>query len=187
MDRVGPVLRVGASNAESALFADYQGLPKPTTSTKRRAAFAQNNPQAIRAVIEQLRAGGAWVTRHPAETAALLAPKVGLDAAIVEKWVRRVPYAATPVGERIVATQQSVAERVLSRAKLIPRPIAVKDSVWRGETAARTRFGKLTHSGGGCPRTPAAAGSMYWPRTAPTRSRCGSSADFPQGHRASPA
>jgi sulfonate transport system substrate-binding protein len=129
------------ASAQAALkvrtLADYTGLPKPYNFYEATRSFAERNPQAIRAVIGQLRAGGAWVTQHPAETAALLAPKVGLDAAIVEKWVRRVPYAATPVDDRIVATQQDVAD-AFYRAKLIPRQIAVKDNVWRDEAAART-------------------------------------------------
>ncbi|CAH2799337.1 MAG: ABC transporter, substrate-binding protein (cluster 10, nitrate/sulfonate/bicarbonate) [uncultured Caballeronia sp.] len=73
-------------------LADYTGLPKPFNFYEATRSFATQNPQAVRAVIEQLRATGAWVTQHPADTAALLAPKIGLDAGLVETRVRRVPY-----------------------------------------------------------------------------------------------
>lgn len=129
------------ASAQQALkvrtLADYAGLPKPYNFYEATRGFAQNNPQAVRALIEQLRAGGLWVGAHPAETAALLAPKVGLDTATVEKWVRRVPYAATPIDDKIIATQQTVAD-AFYQAKLIPKQVVVKDNVWRDETPART-------------------------------------------------
>jgi sulfonate transport system substrate-binding protein len=118
-------------------LADYAGLPKPFNFYEATRTFAQQNPQAVRAVIEQLRAGGAWVTQHPTETAALLAPKIGLDTAIVEKWIRRVPYAATPINDQIVTTQQGVAD-AFYQAKLIPKQVTVQDNVWREENATRT-------------------------------------------------
>ncbi|MEA3123726.1 MAG: sulfonate transport system substrate-binding protein [Caballeronia sp.] len=119
-------------------LADYTGLPKPFNFYEATRSFATQNPQAVRAVIEQLRTTGAWVTQHPADTAALLAPKIGLDEALVETWIRRVPYAATPIDEKIVTTQQSVAD-TFYRAKLIPKAVTVKDNVWQDQDALTAR------------------------------------------------
>ncbi len=69
--------------------------------------------------------------------AALLAPKIGLDAGLVETWVRRV-YGATPIDEKIVATQQNVAD-MFYRAKLIRKAVTVKDNVWRDQDALTAR------------------------------------------------
>jgi len=119
-------------------LADYTGLPKPFNFYEATRSFAAQNPQAVRAVIDQLRTTGAWVTQHPADTAALLAPKIGLDAGLVETWVRRVPYGARPIDEKIVATQQGVAD-MFYRAKLIPKAVTVKDNVWRDQDALTAR------------------------------------------------
>jgi sulfonate transport system substrate-binding protein len=119
-------------------LADYTGLPKPFSFYEATRGFATQNPQAVRAVIDQLRTTGAWVMQHPADTAALLAPKIGLDAGLVETWVRRVPYGATPIDENIVTTQQSVAD-MFYRAKLIPKAVTVKDNVWRDQDALTAR------------------------------------------------
>ncbi|HMC48486.1 MAG TPA: aliphatic sulfonate ABC transporter substrate-binding protein, partial [Caballeronia sp.] len=119
-------------------LADYTGLPKPFNFYEATRSFATQNPQAVRAVIDQLRTTGAWVTQHPADTAALLAPKIGLDAGLVETWVRRVPYGARPIDENIVTTQQGVAD-MFYRAKLIPKAVTVKDNVWRDQDALTAR------------------------------------------------
>jgi sulfonate transport system substrate-binding protein len=119
-------------------LADYTGLPKPFSFYEATRGFATQNPQAVRAVIDQLRTTGAWVMQHPADTAALLAPKIGLDAGLVETWVRRVPYGATPIDENIVTTQQGLAD-MFYRAKLIPKAVTVKDNVWRDQDALTAR------------------------------------------------
>ena len=77
----------------------------------------------------------AWVNAHPVETAALIAPKVGLDQKLVETWVRRYPYGTTPVTDEIVRSQQSVADAFYG-ANLIPQKITVKDSVWQNRDVA---------------------------------------------------
>jgi sulfonate transport system substrate-binding protein len=117
-------------------LSDYTGLPQPFNFYEATRTFAEHNPKAVHAVIEQLRTSGEWVTQHPADTAALLAPKIGLDQGIVETWVRRVPYAARPIDDQVVRMQQSVAD-TFYRAKLIPKAVVVKDNVWReGEAVA---------------------------------------------------
>jgi sulfonate transport system substrate-binding protein len=117
-------------------LSDYAGLPQPFNFYEATRTFAEHNPKAVHAVIEQLRTSGAWVTQHPVDTAALLAPKIGLDQGIVETWIRRVPYAARPIDDQVVQVQQSVAD-TFYRAKLIPKAVVVKDNVWReGEAVA---------------------------------------------------
>jgi sulfonate transport system substrate-binding protein len=56
----------------------------------------------------------------------------------VETWIRRVPYAATPIDEKIVTTQQSVAD-TFYRVKLIPKAVTVKDNVWQDQNALTAR------------------------------------------------
>ena len=99
--------------------------------------FAQQHPDLVGAILGQLRSTGLWVNEHPAETAALLAPRVGLDRTLVEKWVRRVPYNTTAVTDDIVSGQQNIADAFYG-AHLIPQKITVKDNVWQNpEVTAR--------------------------------------------------
>ncbi|TDV07850.1 sulfonate ABC transporter substrate-binding protein [Paraburkholderia caballeronis] len=109
--------------------ADYTSLDTAFNFYEATRDFAQQQPAAVNAILAQLRTTGLWVNAHPAETAALLAPKVGLDAALVETWVRRVPYGATTVDDEVIRSQQSVADAFYG-AKLIPQKLVVRDVVW---------------------------------------------------------
>ncbi|WP_059411457.1 aliphatic sulfonate ABC transporter substrate-binding protein [Cupriavidus basilensis] len=111
-------------------IADYENVPSPFNFYEAAGAFVKAHPQAVNAILEQLRASGLWVVKNPGETAALLAPAVGLEVQVVEAWLRRVPYGATPVTPDVVAAQQQVAD-LFYQQKLIPAPIQVKDNVWQ--------------------------------------------------------
>ncbi|RBL67248.1 aliphatic sulfonate ABC transporter substrate-binding protein, partial [Pseudomonas sp. MWU13-2625] len=91
--------------------------------------FAQQHPDVVGAILKQARETGQWVNSHPAETAALIAPKVGLPQPLVETWIKRVPFGAVPLDEKIVAAQQGVADAFYA-AKLIPQRLSVADNAW---------------------------------------------------------
>ncbi|MFM0242139.1 sulfonate ABC transporter substrate-binding protein [Paraburkholderia phytofirmans] len=122
------------ASAQQALkartLADYTELNAPYNFYEATRDFAQQHPDVIGAILGQLRAAGLWVNAHPVETAALIAPKVGLDQKLVETWVRRYPYGTTAVTDEIVRSQQIVADAFYG-ANLIPAKITVKDSVWQ--------------------------------------------------------
>ncbi|MFM0154200.1 sulfonate ABC transporter substrate-binding protein [Paraburkholderia sediminicola] len=127
--------------AQQALKArtlvDYSDLNAPYNFYEATRDFAQQHPDVIGAILGQLRTAGLWVNDHPVETAALIAPKVGLDQKLVETWVRRYPYGTTTVSDEIVRSQQVVADAFYG-AHLIPQKVTVKDNVWqnRAVTAA---------------------------------------------------
>ncbi|OAJ52416.1 aliphatic sulfonate ABC transporter substrate-binding protein [Paraburkholderia ginsengiterrae] len=127
------------ASAQHALKArtlvDYAELNNPWNFYEATPDFAQQHPDVIGAILGQLRTAGVWVNEHPAETAALLAPKVGLDQKVVETWVRRYPYGTTAVTDEIVRSQQIVADAFYG-AHLIPQKITVKDSVWQNREVA---------------------------------------------------
>ncbi|WP_118181713.1 aliphatic sulfonate ABC transporter substrate-binding protein [Paraburkholderia phosphatilytica] len=120
------------ASAQQALkartLADYTGLDVTNNFYEATRTFAQQHPAVIAAVLAQLRDTGEWVGAHLSDTAALIAPTVGLDRALVETWVRRVPYGTTTVTPDIVRGQQTVAD-VFYDAHLIPRRITVSANV----------------------------------------------------------
>lgn len=110
--------------------ADYTSLDTAYNFYEATRDFAQQQPAAVNAILAQLRVSGHWVNEHPDETAALLAPKIGLDTKLVETWVRRVPYGTIPIGDDVIRSQQNVADAFYG-AKLIPQKIVVRDVVWQ--------------------------------------------------------
>ena len=105
---------------ELPVFNFYEATPE----------FVKAHPRAVNAILAQLRTAGLWVNQHPQETAALLAPKLGIEQPVVETWLRRVPYGVTPVTPQIVASQQQIADLFLQQ-KLIPKPVNVQSAIWR--------------------------------------------------------
>ncbi|MFM0732071.1 sulfonate ABC transporter substrate-binding protein [Paraburkholderia sediminicola] len=127
------------ASAQQALKArtlvDYSDLNAPYNFYEATRDFAQQHPDVIGAILSQLRTTGLWVNDHPVETAALIAPKVGLDQKLVETWVRRYPYGTTTVTDEIVRSQQVVADAFYG-AHLIPQKVTVKDNVWQNHEVA---------------------------------------------------
>ena len=106
--------------SELPVFNFYEATPE----------FVTTHPRAVNAILAQLRTAGLWVNQHPQETAALLAPKLGIEQPVVETWLRRVPYGVTPVTPQIVASQQQIADLFLQQ-KLIPKQVNVQSAVWQ--------------------------------------------------------
>lgn len=116
-------------------LSDYTGLTPTNNFYEATRDFAQQHPDVIGAILKQARETGQWVNGHPADTAALLAPKVGLPQPLVETWIKRVPFGAVPIDDRIVAVQQRVADAFYA-AKLIPQKLSVADNAWTDKRVA---------------------------------------------------
>lgn len=133
------------ASAQQALNArtlvDYSELDSPYSFYEATRDFAQAHPDVIGAILAQLRTTGLWVNDHPVDTAALIAPKVGLDQKLVETWVRRYPYGTTAVTDDIVRSQQGVADAFYG-ARLIPQKVSVKDNVWQNREVAASLVSK---------------------------------------------
>ncbi|KGE11044.1 sulfonate ABC transporter substrate-binding protein [Burkholderia gladioli] len=125
-----PYYAAAQSSLKVRTLSDYTGLTATYNFYEATRDFAAAHPEVVGAVLRQLRETGLWVNGHPAETAAIIAPKVGLDTALVETWFKRVPFGAVPIDERIVASQQAVADAFYG-VKLIPRKLEVAENVWR--------------------------------------------------------
>ncbi len=110
-------------------LSDYTGLSATNNFYEATRDFAQQHPDVVGAILKQARETGQWVNTHPANTAALIAPKVGLPQPLVETWIKRVPFGAVPLDEKIVAAQQGVADAFYA-AKLIPQKLSVADNAW---------------------------------------------------------
>ncbi|WP_334046934.1 sulfonate ABC transporter substrate-binding protein [Burkholderia cepacia] len=115
-------------------LSDYTGLAATNNFYEATRDFAQQHPDVVGAILKQARETGLWVNAHPADTAALIAPKVGLPQPLVETWIKRVPFGAVPIDEKIVAVQQGVADAFYG-AKLIPQKVSVAENAWSDKTA----------------------------------------------------
>jgi sulfonate transport system substrate-binding protein len=111
------------------VIADGAGLVDNTQFYLASRRFAAAQPQLVHAVLDELSHVDAWAKANPAAVARELAPLVGLDAAVVEVAARRASYGAAPVNQKVLTSQQAIAD-TFSELKLIPKQIAVKDAQW---------------------------------------------------------
>ncbi|ANH67857.1 aliphatic sulfonate ABC transporter substrate-binding protein [Mitsuaria sp. 7] len=94
-------------------------------------SFAQQNPDVLQRVYDELQRAGDWVKKNPAAAAEWHAPVLGLDPSIVAAANERRTYAVRPVDAESLSEQQRIAD-AFSGAQILPRRIAIQESpVWR--------------------------------------------------------
>nr|WP_297532113.1 aliphatic sulfonate ABC transporter substrate-binding protein [uncultured Roseateles sp.] len=93
--------------------------------------FAQQHPEVLQRVYDELQRAGDWVKKNPTAAAEWHAPVLGLDAAIVAAANERRSYAVRPVDPESLTEQQRIAD-AFSGAQILPRRISIQESpVWR--------------------------------------------------------
>ncbi len=92
--------------------------------------FVTGHPELVAKLNAIFAAESAWADGHRGEIAASLHEATGMDSEAIARAVARTQFLVVPVSDAIAASQQATADRFY-RLGLIPRPIAVKDIVWR--------------------------------------------------------
>jgi ABC-type nitrate/sulfonate/bicarbonate transport system substrate-binding protein len=84
-----------------------------------------------KALLEALKAEGAWAKAYPDEVATIMSQATGLPKPVQLRVARRQDYDLRPIDAQTIADQQSLADRLLSQ-KVIPKAVRVSDAVWTG-------------------------------------------------------
>lgn len=94
------------------------------------ADFVQKYPSIV-ARLDQVFADEAkWADTHHEEVAQAQATATGVDLEAVRRSVGRSTFQVAPVSDKVIATQQAVADRFF-KLGLIPKQVNVADIVWR--------------------------------------------------------
>lgn len=94
-------------------------------------SFAQQNPEVLQRVYDELQRAGEWVKKNPAAAAEWHAPVLGLEPSIVAAANERRTYAVRPIDSESLSEQQRIAD-AFSGAQILPRRVAIQESpVWR--------------------------------------------------------
>jgi sulfonate transport system substrate-binding protein len=125
-----PYLAAAENKAGAKLLTDARGLAPNLGYYLASVPFIKNQAPTLRKLLEGIRNEAKVVSANPKATAAFLAPSLGLDAAVLTKAEQRRKHDALPINDAIISKQQDVAD-TFSDLKLIPRPIRVKEAVWR--------------------------------------------------------
>ncbi len=92
--------------------------------------FAGEHPDVVRVVLDDLADVARWAEPNPGEVAQLFGPRLGIPAPVLEVALRRFGYGVRPLDAAVVAEQQKIAD-AFHAIGLLPKPISVKDAVWK--------------------------------------------------------
>ncbi|MBD9630920.1 sulfonate ABC transporter substrate-binding protein [Pseudomonas sp. PDM19] len=91
--------------------------------------YANNHPQVITTLIDEVRSVGEWSQQNPQQVTDQVAPLLGLPADITFTAVKRQGYGAQPITPEVTAAQQKIAD-TFTQLKLIPKALSIKGVVW---------------------------------------------------------
>ncbi|MFV3304259.1 sulfonate ABC transporter substrate-binding protein [Pseudomonas sp. NY15181] len=99
--------------------------------------YANNHPQVITTLIDEVRQVGEWSQHNPQQVTDQVAPLLGLPADITLTAVKRQGYGAQPITPDVTAAQQKIAD-TFTDLKLIPKKLSIKDVVWTAPAKVAT-------------------------------------------------
>ncbi|MGS0942329.1 sulfonate ABC transporter substrate-binding protein [Pseudomonas luteola] len=91
--------------------------------------YAQQHPQVIATLVDEVRSVGEWAKANPKEVAKQVAPLLGLPEDIARTVVARQGYGAQFISPEVVTAQQKIAD-AFTQIRLIPKTLAVRDVIW---------------------------------------------------------
>ena len=92
--------------------------------------FTARHPEAIEKLNRIFAQEAEWADQHRAEVAQILHDATGVELDTVRRTVDRARFEVIPIGEQTIVNQQAIADRFY-KLGLIPRPITVRDIVWK--------------------------------------------------------
>jgi sulfonate transport system substrate-binding protein len=91
--------------------------------------YAEQHPQVIGTLVEEIRGVGEWVKGNLDEATSQVAPLIGLSPEITRQAVERQGYGARFITPDVVEAQQKIAD-TFTELKLIPKQLTIKDVIW---------------------------------------------------------
>jgi len=93
--------------------------------------FVDKQPALLKVILEEQRNVEEWAKANPQEVAQLLAQQTKYDPKVLEFSLEKRPYFGVfDIKDEYVAEQQQVAD-LFYQQKLIPKPIQVKEAIWK--------------------------------------------------------
>ena len=90
--------------------------------------FAEQHPDVLKAVVNELNTTTQWVSQHQAEAAKLLEKPTGLSNNILKTSISRMGIGVQPISAEVIQKQQYVADAFYSQ-KLIPNKLNIQAAI----------------------------------------------------------
>ena len=125
-----PYFAIGQKRQNGRILVNAYEVAKTNSFYLANRDFVSAHARETREVIDGLSEAARWAEDHRDDVARTLAAVTGVPLDVQTLAANRATFTIGPVTEEIVATQQGVADR-FHRLGLIPKPIVVRDIVWR--------------------------------------------------------
>src|SRR3954466_2509609 len=133
-----PYFAIGETKQNGRILVNASEISKSNSFYIANREFSKNHGKVLQQVIDVTTAAGQWAEQHRDEVAKSLAAITGVPLDIQTVAANRSSFAVGPITDEIITTQPGVADR-LFKLGLIPKPVAVRDIVWRSaQTCTRT-------------------------------------------------
>ena len=123
-----PFLAAASAATGAKTLSDGSNLVANHQFFLAERAFTKANPQVIEAITAELVKIDAWAKADPKGAAAILSPKVGIPAAVLEVALGRQGYGIKAITPEVIAAQQKIAD-TFHQLGILPKPITVSDAV----------------------------------------------------------
>jgi sulfonate transport system substrate-binding protein len=125
-----PYFAIGESKQNGRVLVNAHEITKTNSFYIANKGFAANHGRVLQQIIDVTSATAKWAEAHRDEVAKSLSAVTGIALDIQTIAANRASFNVGLVTDDIIATQQGVADRFY-KLGLIPRPVVVRDAVWR--------------------------------------------------------
>jgi len=129
-----PYFAIGETKQNGRILINAREVTKTNSFYIANREFAQNHSAILQQIVDVTTATGQWAEQHRDEVARSLAAITGVPLDIQTVAADRANFVIGPLTDDIVTTQQGVADRFY-KLGLIPKPIVIRDIVWRNPAA----------------------------------------------------
>jgi len=125
-----PYFAIGETKQNGRILISAREVTKTNSFYIANRDFANNHGPVLQQIVDVTTATARWAEQHRDEVARSLAAVTGIPLDIQMIAANRSSFVVGPITEDVIATQQGVADR-FHKLGLIPKPIVVRDIVWR--------------------------------------------------------
>ncbi|QFS49958.1 ssuA, sulfonate transport system substrate-binding protein [Nostoc sphaeroides CCNUC1] len=97
--------------------------------------FVKDNPELVKAILEEINNIGKWAETNPREVAELISPEAKIDVPTLELVSKRRRYTLRPLSEKVLSGQQTIAD-LFYEQKFITKKINIRDATLSAEQYA---------------------------------------------------
>jgi sulfonate transport system substrate-binding protein len=125
-----PYFALGERKQNGRILVNAHEITKSNSFYIANRNFANNHGPVLQQIIDVTTATAKWAEAHRDEVAKSLSAVTGIPLDIQTIAANRASFNVGLVTDDIIATQQGVADRFY-KLGLIPKPVVVRDAVWR--------------------------------------------------------